>query len=208
MISSDLWVWLSVGLTLAIWSTLYKATKFFRWAQYTYIAVVVSHSVVTGIGTLRDRFVPLTTGINYLLILSLILGIMSLLISWRKYAWMASIPIALMVGLGAGLSLYTLINTDFLGSIRSTLTEATQIVGVAPATALANSARVIITVLTAFYFLFTIRLKGPASRLTTVSKYLLLMVFGFTVGNALTSYNTYFVASLKRVLVEWLGFGV
>lgn len=207
MVSSDPWIWLSGLLTLAVWSILYKETKLFRWAQYTYIGIVVSHSVVTSVSTLQDRFSPLVTKGDYWLLISLTLGAMSLFIAWRKYSWIASFPIAIMVGVGTGLSIYTLVKTDLLRSIIATLGEATKILGVPPATALANIARVSITILSMFYFLFTIRLKGPAGRLTTIAKYLLLMIFGFTIGNTLTSYNTYFVTSLKRVVVEWLGIG-
>jgi hypothetical protein len=213
MISSDLWVWLSVLLTFAMWSTLYKESKFYRWAQYTYIAVVISHSVVVGIGTLRSVFTPLfapTAGTSYLVVLSLVfslfLGIMSLLIAWRKYAWLAAIPMAILIGVGTGVSLYGLVNTDIRANIISVLTESANMVGASSTTVIANTVRILITTVIIFYFLFTIRLKGPAGRLTTVAKYLLLMIFGFTIGNSLTSYNTYFVTSLKRVLVEWLGF--
>lgn len=208
MISSDPWTWLAGLLTLSILSMLYKETKIFRWAQYTYIGVVVGHDVVTGISTLTTRFTPLFTGANYSLILTFILGVMSLFVAWRKFSWVASIPIAIMVGVGTALSLYAQVRTDIVRSILSTLTEATQITGVPMMTAVANIARIVITVLAMFYFLFTIRLKGPSSRLTTISRYILFMIFGFTVGNSLTSYNTYFVTSLKRILTEWLGIGV
>lgn len=207
MISSDPWIWMSGLLTFSIWSMLYKENKFFKWGQYTYIGVVVGHEVVTGLSTLRSRFSPLLSGADPSLLITLILGIMSVFVVWKTYAWVASIPISIIVGVGTGLSLYSLVKTDVLRSMYSALGEATQIVGASPSTAMINIIRVAITVLAMFYFIFTIELKGPLRHLTTAAKYLLFIIFGFTVGNALTSYNTYFVTSLQRVLVEWLGIG-
>jgi hypothetical protein len=207
MISSDPWIWLSGFLTLAIWSMLYKENVFFKWAQYTYIGVVIGHNVVTGYSTLTSRFSPLMRGADLSLLLTLILGIMSVFIVWKKYSWVASIPISIIVGVGTGLSLYSLVSTDVLRSMYSTLGEASNIMGASPSVAFSNAIRVVITLVVMFYFIFTIELKGPLRHLTTAAKYFLFMIFGFTVGNALTSYNTYFVTSLQRVLVEWLGLG-
>jgi hypothetical protein len=154
---------------------------------------------------MRNAFAPLFAGTDLLLIVPLLLGIFTLFIAWRKYSWLAAIPMAVGIGLSTGLSLYSTTRTPILQNIISILGEAGKIVGKDPMTALANSARVVITILALFYFIFTIRLKGPAGNLTKLAKYIMLAVFGFTIGNSLTSYNTYFVTSLRRILVEWLG---
>ena len=62
MISTNPWVWVSAILTLCSFSLLYGDNKFFRFAEYTYTAVVVGHAVVFGLQTLAGRFQPLFSG--------------------------------------------------------------------------------------------------------------------------------------------------
>ena len=211
MISTDIWVWISAFLTLCSFSLLYKDNKFFRLAEYTFTSVVIGHAVVVGIQTMNSRFYPLITGKNYLLIISLVLGIMALFVAWRRYAWIASIPFAVIVGIGTGLSIRAAITTDIIGSIRAVISETGKIFVGAPQDQLGYLIRVTFTLGAMFYFLFTLFVSGPGSGaisyLRTFGKYVLLIYLGLTLGNSAMQYSGLATSAINRLIRNWLGFG-
>lgn len=211
MISNDPWVWLSAILTLCSFTLLYGDNKFFRFAEYTFTAVVVGHSVVVGIETLRGRFTPLFTGQQPMLIISLLLGIMVLFVVWRQYAWIATIPYAVVIGVGTGLAMRAVMATDVLGASRAVITETGKIFVGTPIDRLGYLVRVTFTIGAMFYFLFTLFLKGPTSKpvsyLREFGKYALLIFLGLSLGNSAMQYSGLATSAINRLIRQWLGFG-
>jgi hypothetical protein len=207
----DPWVWVSAFLTICSFSLLYGDNKLFRLAEYTFTSVVIGHSVVVGLQTLYPRFYPLLTGQQPLLIISLVLGVMVLFVAWRKYAWVASIPFAVIVGVGCGLSIRASITTDIIGGIRATISETAKIFVGSPIDQFGYLIRVTFTLGTIFYFLFTVFVKGPGSgtvnKLRTFGKYVLLITLGLALGNSAMQYSGLATSAINRLIRSWLGFG-
>jgi len=210
MISTDPWVWISAILTLCSFSLLYGDNKFFRFAEYTYTAVVVGHAVVIGLQTLAGRFQPLFSGQQPGLIVSLILGLMVLFIAWKEYAWIASIPYAVILGVGTGLSMRAVIATDVVASIRATIAETGMIFVGNPLDKFGYFIRVVFTIGAMFYFLFTLFVDGkgskPVSYLREFGKYALLIYLGLSLGNSAMQYSGLATSAINRLLRQWLGF--
>lgn len=211
MISTDPWIWLSALLSLSCFSLLYGDNKFFRWAETTYTAVVVGHSCVTGFTTIRDRFYPLMTGENPLLIIALILGILNLFVVWRKYSWLATVSLSLMIGVGTGLSLRALMATDILGNTKAVIGETAKLLVGPPINQLGYFLRIVFTISSLFYFLFTVVPKGrigkPLSYIATLGKYALLMYMGCSLGNTYQQFIGTATSAIYRLTGLWLGLG-
>lgn len=209
MISTDPWVWLSAMMTIMSFSLLYGDNPLFRIGEYTYTATVVAHSVVTGMMTLRSRFLPLFAGERPLLIIPLILGLMTIFVVWRKYAWVASIPISILIGVGTGLSIRALIATEILGNIAAVVRETAMIFTGPPISQLGYLIRVIFTIAGVFYLLFTVFHRGPLSEplsyIRTFGKYVFLIYLGLSVGNAIMQHSGLATSAINRLLKQWLG---
>lgn len=209
MISTDPWVWVSALLTICSFSLLYGENPFFRLGEYTYTAIVVAHSVVTGISTLQSRFAPLISGAKPLLIIPLILGLMSIFVVWRRYAWIASFPIAIMIGVGTGLTMRALITTEILSNIAAVIRESALILVGPPINQLGYLIRVVFTITGVIYLLFTVGHKGPlekpVSYLREVGKYAFLSYLGLSVGNAIMQHSGLATSAISRLLKQWLG---
>ncbi len=209
MISTDPWVWISALLTIFSFTLLYGDNPLFRIGEYTYTATVVAHSVVTGLQTLQSRFLPLLQGEKPILIISLILGLMSLFVVWRRYAWIASFPIAIMIGVQAGLSVRALMMTDVIGNIKATINEAGLIFGSPAADSLGYAVRVIFTIAGVAYLLFTVFLKGPVSKpmqyVREFGKYVFLSYLALSAGNAVLQQSGLATSAINRLLRQWLG---
>lgn len=209
MISTDPWVWVSALMTICSFSLLYGENPLFRFGEYTYTAIVVAHSVVTGISTLQSRFAPLISGAKPLLIIPLILGLMSLFVVWRRYAWVASFPIAIMIGVGTGLSMRALIATEILSNIAAVIRESGLILVGPPVSSLGYLIRVVFTITGVFYLLFTVAHKGPLNKplsyLREIGKYAFLSYLGLSVGNAIMQHSGLATSAISRLLGQWLG---
>ena len=211
MISTDPWVWLSALMTIAAFSLLYGENPLFRFGEYTYTATVIGHSVVTGLSTIRNRFTPLFTGQQPMLIFSLVLGIMSIFVVWKKYAWIAAFPMSILIGVGTGISLRGVINTDIVGNMKAIVREVPLIFVGPPINQLGFLVRVTFSLSAIIYLLFTVFHKGPLSKyveyVRTFGKYAILTYFGLNVGNVLQGNSGQAVAAINRLLRQWLGFG-
>lgn len=211
MISTDPWVWIAAFFTLCCYSLLYGENKFFRLAEYTFVAAVVGHSLVVGLNTLRSRFAPLISGQQPLLIISLILGIMALFVAWPKYAWLASLPFSILIGVSTGLAMRATIYTDLIQNLNAVITETGKIFVGSPLDQLGYLVRVSFTLITMSYFLFTFVLKGPSNRvlqfLRDFGKYALLIWLGLAFGNEMIMYTGFATSSINRLIRQWLGFG-
>lgn len=212
MISTDPWVWLSALLTLCSYSLLYGDNKFFRFGEYVYVSTTIAHSVCTGITTIQGRFAPLWTGAQPSLIITFVLGLMSIFVVWRKYAWIASIPIAILMGVGIALSTRTMVATDIIGNMQSVISDAANVLSTAPpADRLGYLVRIICTIAGLFYFIFTMFHKGtlskPVSYLSELGKYVLLTYLALQVGNDIMQFQGNVTASIVRLFSTWLGIG-
>jgi len=161
--------------------------------------------------TLRDRFYPLYTGAQPQYIVPLILGILSIFIVWRKYAWLATISMALMIGVGTGISMRALIATDIIANTRAVIGETAGILKGSPADQLGNLIRVVFTIAALWYFVFTLIPKGPTAKpfswIQTIGKYALIAYIGVAVGNTMQQFTGCATSAIYRIVGLWLGFG-
>ena len=135
---------------------------------------------------------------------------MSLFVVWRKYAWVASIPIAILMGVGIALSTRTMMATDIIGNMRSVVNDAAMVLSAgAPVTQLGFLVRIVCTLAGLFYFIFTMfhkgRLSKPVSYVSELGKYVLLTYLALQVGNDIMQFQGNVTASIVRLFSTWLG---
>lgn len=209
MISTDPWIWISALLTICSFTLLYGDNPLFRIAEYTYTGTVVGHSVVTAVPTLYNNFLPLITGEKPLYIIPLMLGIMSVFVVWKKYAWVASFPYAMFIGVGIGLSARATIQTNLVGNMMSVIRESANILIGPPASQLGFLIRVVFTLSGIIYLFLTMFHTGPLSKpveyIRTFGKYCFLLYLGVQIGNGLMQHSGLTTNALNRVLKQWLG---
>lgn len=210
MISTDPWVWISAFLTICSFTLLYGDNPLFRLGEYTFTAVVVAHSVVTGVSTLRDRFTPLFDMSKPLFIIPFILGAMALFVVWRKYAWLASFPYAMFLGVGTGVGLRGTVSATLVGNMRALMNEGAQVLLGDPVNQLGYAIRIIFTISGLIYLFFTMFHKGPVGKyvgyIRTLGKYAFLIYMGICIGNGVQQYSGLATSSMNRLIRQWLGF--
>jgi hypothetical protein len=218
MISTDPWVWLSAFMTICSFTLLYGDNILFRIGEYTFTSVVVAHSVVTAVPSLQSRFTPLWTfltnpgakGADPWYIIPFILGIMAVFVVWRKYAWVASFPYAMFIGVATGTTLRGAVSATLLGNIKAVINEGGKLLIGNPADQLGYAVRIIFTISGLVYLFFTLFHKGPLNKpieyIRTFGKYAWLIYMGLAIGNGVQQYSGLATSAMNRLIRQWLGF--
>ena len=188
--------WVATGLTLFIFTFLYRDNPFFKLAEHLYVGVSVGYTIVKAGDTVGVRllYVPMIEQGDYSLLIPLGIGLLMLARYVAKAAWLSRIAFAFIVGVGSGLAIPRVISSYVLKQIEDTvrplvsmtpdgLTFTASVLN--PASNL-NAIVLLIGVITVlFYFFFSVEHTG-AGRVAARTGILFLMIafgaaFGYTV---------------------------
>lgn len=174
-------LWTGFLTMLMIYSyPLYKENVAFRWAEHTYIAVMLAISLTVNITNVnRIAIQPMIGGeIHYIIPLILGLAMFALLIA--EYRWVSRYPIAILVGAGFGLGMRGVLLPNLLGQVISTITSP------AGGTAMDwfNFVYIAIgTISSISYFLLTYEHKGVLQHPTRIGRMFFMVGLGAYFGN-------------------------
>lgn len=240
--TSTLWksvgVWTAALFTLGIFSFLYRDNVLYKLCESVFIGVSAAYWMVNAFWTslvpqlfakLAPTFVkehalpsmvdPTTPGLDFALALvPLVLGIMLL---WRlmpKGQWIAGWPVALVIGVTAGLKLTSSIESDFLAQIVATMQPL--VVFHTDDTAAAVGARAgdwnfwgtvgswvgvvgVLSVLT--YFFFSAEHKGVMGKSARLGVWFLMITFGGAFGLTVMGRITLLAQRFEFLFRDWLG---
>lgn len=179
-------------LTLAVFSFLYRENPFFRFAEHLLVGLSAGYFIVIAVqGTLVPKVLePLEAGdwwvaIPFLLIL-LILGRLT-----EKTRPVSRIPLALIIGAGAGLAVPALLQARILVQMADSMKP------------LDSAAKVLVLLgllATLIYFFFSREHKGWWGRLASVGTWYLMIFFGATFGNTVMSRISLLIGRLEFLL--------
>ncbi len=184
-------------LTLAIFSFLYRENRFFRFAEHLLVGLSAGYFLVIGIqGTLMPKVVePLKAG-DWLVVIPVILIIMILGRLTERTRPVSRIPLALVIGAGAGLAVPAMLQARVLGQMKATMVPLNNV------SSILILAGVIATLI---YFFFSREHKGWWGKLAAVGTWYLMIFFGATFGNTVMSRVSLLIGRLEFLLGDFLG---
>ncbi|MCL4424609.1 MAG: hypothetical protein M1299_09810 [Firmicutes bacterium] len=191
-------IWAAALVTLAVFSFLYRENPFYRWAEYTMVALAAANGAVV---TYHNYVKPtLMTDIvqkgSYSLIIPALLGLLIYTRYFRSMLWLSRIPIAYWVGYGAGyiLAYYP---ATLLKQITSSFFQLNSI----------NNVLLFVGVVATFvYFIFTWnRERYPILGYTaSVGRWTMMIAFGTAFGSTVAFRFNLLLGRLQFLLQEWL----
>jgi hypothetical protein len=108
-LATTIGIWIAVGLTIAIYSFLYKDNPFYKLAEHLYIGVSTGYLIVIAWTDSIEALLvepllhPSSSG-SYIVIIPGFLGLLMFTRYFKKFAWFSRIPLAFLIGYGAGLA--------------------------------------------------------------------------------------------------------
>ncbi len=191
-------VWVAAIGTLAMMSFAWRENPFYRAFEHIYIGISAGHATVMGWNNLESSLVePLTSGSNYFVIIPLILGLLLYARFFRGYNWVSRYPMAVLVGIGTGLTIRGTIGSQLVQQIQATMI---------PLNSIDNIIMVVGTVTTLMFFYFTLTKENKVVRISgNIGKYVMMIAFGASFGNSVMSRMSMMIGRVQFLLGDWLG---
>ncbi|MBP7796112.1 MAG: hypothetical protein KA059_04980 [Elusimicrobiales bacterium] len=191
-LSLVLGAWVAAGMTLFIFSFLYKDNPFYRAAEHLYVGVgmawfiqLYTYSVI-----IPKVYKPLVDTIKagdwvnmWLVLIPTVLGLSLITQFIPKISWISRYGFTFLMGYGAGLILPAGLATDFMNQIVGTIEPFANFFSLS-AGAMINAIIILIGTLSVlFYFFFSVEHKGAIKKVSAFGVYFLMIYFGASFGN-------------------------
>jgi hypothetical protein len=208
--------WVSVFFTLAVYSFLYKENPIFRFAEHTFVATGVGYYIAFNVWYCYDLAIGVPGGEagfyggQWWWIFAFLLGAIYYLVLTRKYFWVYRYTLAVIIGVGTGLTLRTLVQAQLLTNIISTFVNLTpldtagNLVVFNPAdpsgASLINNLLVLVLVFGAVIYFFFTSESGIIKNLGRIGRVCLMTAFGAAYGNTIMTRMNLFIGRAQELL--------
>ncbi len=190
-------------LTLAILTFLYRDNPIYKMAESLLIGISIGYTlVIIWSSTLVDLLIqPLFGESKLLLIIPLILGLMMFSRFVPKYSSLSKIPIAVMIGSGAGVAIPVMLEARILKQVSATVMPLVTESGMPNFSAIVVICGVMSTLA---YFYFSREHKGSFGVVARIGTYFLMIFFGTTFGYTVMSRMSTFIGRMEFILTDFL----
>jgi hypothetical protein len=194
MDATVLGAWVATGLTLFIFSFLYKDNPLFKLAEHLYVGVSVGYTIVKAYDTVIVHLIvkPIFEQGEFALLIPVAIGMLMLTRYVPKAAWLSRYAFAFIVGVGSGLAIPRTISSFILKQVEDTVRPLLSLAGGDGVTFSMNllnpssSINVIIILIgvssVLFYFFFSIEHSGPGKIVAKTGVMFLMIAFGAAFG--------------------------
>lgn len=203
-LASVIQIWLAALFTIWIYSIAFRDNMFFKFAEHTFVGAAAGHSIVYGVDNVRRYGLdPLMKG-AWLYAIVFLLGIILYTRYHKKYFWISRFPLAMMVGIGIGLSMRATVTAEFIAQIQST--AAMKVLGVDAWTGFSNLLFIIIVLTVVYFFIFTFpgMHKGSLGIVSRIARYAMMAAFGYSFANTVLSRFNMIFGRLDFLMSQWL----
>ena len=186
--------WVATGLTLFIFSFLYKDNPLFKLAENLYVGVSVGYTIVKTYDTVIVHLIwkPIVENQEWTLLIPVAIGLLMLTRYVPKAAWLSRYAFAFIVGVGAGLAIPRTVSSFILKQIEDTVRPLLMLVpgeGVTFSWNLMNPASSVNAIIVLigvssvlFYFFFSVEHSGPGKAVARTGVLFLMIAFGAAFG--------------------------
>jgi hypothetical protein len=194
MDATVLGAWVATGLTLFIFSFLYKDNPLFKLAEHLYVGVSVGYTIVKAYDTVIVHLIvkPIFEQGEIALLIPVAIGMLMLTRYVPKAAWLSRYAFAFIVGVGSGLAIPRTISSFILKQVEDTVRPLLSLAGgdgvtfsmnlLNPASSI-NVIIILIGVISVlFYFFFSIEHSGPGKMVAKTGVMFLMIAFGAAFG--------------------------
>ncbi len=201
-----LFTWIAAGLTLAIFSFLYRDNPFYKFAEHIYVGSAAAYWFIylwffDVKPKLIDAWIANTGFERYILIVPAFLSFLMLLRFIPKVAWLSRWAIAFTVGMGAGLGITGAIQGYIVPQVKAGMLPLwTGHLG----TSINYIILVVSTITTLVYFFFSKEHRGGLGFLAKVGIMFIMVAFGASFGSTIMARISLLIGRLFFLFHDWL----
>ncbi len=214
-------IWIAAGLTLCMFSFIYKDNPLFRFGEYLYLGISAGYGstiywysyikpklIYPLIPTLDPKYgTPEGTLFNPWVIIPAILGAFILMRLVPGKGWVSRITFAFLIGGGTGIGLPLVVSNLFLPQFSATVQAIPwRVTGIDEAVLLLNSLVLFFGALTVLvYFFFSVEHRGFVGGFSRVGIYFLMISFGASFGYTIMARVSLLIGRIQFLMFDWIG---
>ncbi|MEO0131641.1 MAG: hypothetical protein ABIK73_01685 [candidate division WOR-3 bacterium] len=204
-ISTNPWIWVSAILTLGIFSFLYKENPFYRVCEHLFVGIANGYSItfVWHRVLLPTLINPVAKGERLWLVPVAIVGALYFTRFIPKISWLVRIPIAIVMGYGAGASIPRAIEASIIEQLKATVITRSTFESIY--TGLWAIVIFVGVIATISYFFFSRERKGVLRPLSYLGIIFIMLGFGASFGYTVMARISLLIGRLTFLLRDWLG---
>jgi len=190
-------IWIAAGLTLCVFSFLYKDNPFYRFAEHLYVGTSVGYTIAQAWHQTVVKLVwyPIKQEGDYTVLIPAAIGLLMFSRFVPKYRWLIRWPLAFMIGVSAGASIPRSIQSFIFKQMEATIQPL-------------NSINVFIIVLgllcTLIYFYFSTEHKGAVGVASKIGTFFLMVSFGAAFGYTVMARISLLIGRVYFLFHDWL----
>ncbi len=179
--------WISAGLTIFLFSFLYKDNPFFKIAEHLYLGAGMGWWFQVYLYSVLQPKVwePLANHAPHpwMVLIPAVLGLSLITQFIPRISWISRYGFTFLMGYGSGLAIPVGLSTDFINQIGGTIQPFAVVSGMTPF-ALLNAILVAVGVICVLvYFFFSLEHTGVIKKVSNLGVYFLMIYFGAAFGN-------------------------
>ena len=202
-LSETIGIWLGAALTLCIFSFLYKDNPFYKFAEHLFVGISAGywatlewHNVF-----LPNLWKPLTQEGKLLLLVPFAFGILLFSRFTKNFSWLSRWPMALIIGIYAGITVVGYGSGDLILQIRANLLPLWTDNWL---TSFNNILLTLGVITGLIYFFFSKEHKGALGTGAKIGIWFLMISFGASFGYTVMSRMSLLIGRIYFLLVTWL----
>lgn len=198
--------WVATGLSLFIYSFLYKDNPFFKLGEHIfvgasvgYLLVITYHEVI-----LKKLYLPLIEQHEWRLVIPLILGLLMLARFLPRLAWTSRITFAFILGVSSGIAIPRQLSSFILQQVQGTLKPLLRVdpAGVSFGLTELNALLILIGVVSVLvYFFFSVEHTGSVRHVARVGSCFLMVSFGAAFGYTVMARMSLLIGRFDELIV-------
>jgi len=195
--SETIGIWIAAGLTLLVFSFLYKDNPFYRFAEHLYVGVSVGYTIaqVWYETVVKLVWYPMKQEGDFTVLIPTAIGLLMFSRFVPKYRWLIRWPLAFMIGVSAGASIPRTMQSLIFKQMEATIQPLTSINLIIIALGL---------LFTLIYFYFSVEHKGPVGVASKIGIFFLMVSFGAAFGYTVMARISLLIGRAYFLLHHWL----
>lgn len=197
-------IWLGAFLTLCIFSFLYKDNPFYKLAEHLFVGISAGYWATLEYHNVfrPNLWDPLTQEGRLLLLVPFAFGIMLFSRFTKKFSWLSRWPMALIIGIYAGITIVGYGSGDLILQIQANLLPLWTDNWF---TSLNNILLTVGVITGLIYFFFSKEHKGAFGGVAKIGIWFLMISFGASFGYTVMSRMSLLIGRVDFLLGTWLG---
>ena len=197
-------IWVASLLTLCVFSFLYKDNPFYKFAEHLFVGISAGYGVTLEWYNvfLPNLWRPLTQQGKLILVVPFIFGILLFSRFFKRYSWLSRWPMALIIGIYAGITIVGYGSGDLILQINANLLP----LWTGKWFESFNNIILTIGVITGLiYFSFSKEHKGAFGAGAKIGTWFLMISFGASFGYTVMSRMSLLIGRIYFLMAAWLG---